>query len=216
MNKIDQIFNDSLQQHTTPPSEGLWGRVESGLPVKTASTNWLRWAAILVPVAVAAGVWMNQPEETTILAAEKSAIPSPSTEVQPVNPAPPAITSAEDRKVRRSTRKPVVKNDEAMEVPVVIAAAPETIAPEEITIEPVVVEEETVVAAATSEKPIVLVFTLESVAESPDDATRKENSIDRVVEFARAVKHSDPIGDIRGLKDELFALDFRKKQTKKN
>lgn len=87
--------------------------------------------------------------------------------------------------------------------------------PEEITIEPVVLEAETVAAKTEAPKPIVLVYTLESVA-SPGDAARKETSLERVVEFARTVKHSDPVGDIRGLKDELFAFDFRKKQTKKN
>lgn len=87
---------------------------------------------------------------------------------------------------------------------------------EEITIEPVTLEEETIVLVDEPVKPMTLVYTLDEVALAPDEGTKKESALNRVVEFAQAVKHSDPIGDIRGFKDELLALDLRKKPSKKN
>lgn len=84
---------------------------------------------------------------------------------------------------------------------------------EDLTIEPQspITIAETVAEPET--KPVVIVYTLETIA---SDAAEKPSSLERVVEFARAVKHSDPISNLRGFKDELLALDLRKKSTKKN
>src|SRR5262245_32857705 len=65
MNNIDKIFSDGLQSHSTPAPAGLWERMEPGLPTSTSGLGWMRWAAIVVPVVVATGMWMNRTEELT-------------------------------------------------------------------------------------------------------------------------------------------------------
>jgi hypothetical protein len=214
MKETDRLFSDTLEGHVTSPSSGLWERVEFQLPRPTHATTWMRWAAVLVPALVAAGLWMNTRPETSQPVATQTIAPA----LQPVEsvgqkavtePAPIAQTSPRKKatpKVRIATA-PIAEATPA-------SAVEETVALDEMAIEPIVLEEE-VAVVAESPKPLVLVYTLETiVTEAPDGADR--NTLDRVVDFARTVKHSDPIGDIRGLKDELFALDLRKKQPKKN
>lgn len=217
MNNIDRIFSDSLQDHSTPAQADLWNRIEPGLPASASRLSWMRWAAIVVPVVVAVGIWMNRTEEQVSHVASEQTIatPTPATTVPaPVKDESVAALTPRQSKVKKS--KQVQHTASTQPIQAVEARIVEEMpTPEEITIEPVVLEAETVAAKTEAPKPIVLVYTLESVA-SPGDAARKETSLERVVEFARTVKHSDPVGDIRGLKDELFAFDFRKKQTKKN
>jgi hypothetical protein len=86
---------------------------------------------------------------------------------------------------------------------------------EDVTIEPVEMVIEAPEKTTEVQKPIVLVYTLERVG-TPVPEAEKPSTFERAVEFARTVKHSDPIGEFRGMKDELFALDLRKKSTKKN
>ena len=68
-------------------------------------------------------------------------------------------------------------------------------------------------------KPIVLVYTLDTVAPQAEEgasAVEKKSSIQRVVAFANDVKHSDPLSEFRGMKEELLAINLRKKTSKKN
>lgn len=217
MNNIDRIFSDALESHSTPTPTGLWDRVAPGLPAATSRLAWMRWAAIVVPVVAAVGMWMNRPEEHgSRLAAEQPVVsPTPAATVPiPVKEESVAALTPRQPKIKKSIQANPTASTQPIQA-VESRIVEELPTPEEITIEPVVLEAETVAAKTEAPKPIVLVYTLESVA-APDDAARKETSLERVVEFARTVKHSDPVGDIRGLKDELFAFDFRKKQTKKN
>lgn len=214
MKDIDKLFSEALHDHSTPAPVGLWERLESGLPASTGHKSWFRWAAIMVPALVAAGIWMTRPDETGELVA-KSPAPSPTpAENMVTTPSaqPIAVITAQKK---AASHKPV-KSTVLPEIhePVETAVVEEIFLTEEITIEPVVQDPEPKISEPVSTKPIVIVYSLETV--TVPQAVEKETSLDRVVEFALAVKHSDPIADIRGLKDELFAFDFRKKQTKKN
>jgi hypothetical protein len=214
MKDIDRLFSDTLEGHVTSPSSGLWERVETQLPEPGHARTWMRWAAVLVPALVAAGIWMYTRPEAPQPVATQTIAPA----LQPAvsvgqnavtEPAPIAQTSPRKKPAPKASvaTAPIAEATPA-------SVVEETVALDEIAIEPIVLEEE-VAVVTESPKPLVLVYTLETVAtEAPDGADR--NALDRVVDFARTVKHSDPIGDIRGLKDELFALDLRKKQPKKN
>jgi hypothetical protein len=214
MKDIDRLFGETLADHVTSPSAGLWERVEANLPQSRPNYAWMRWAAVLVPAVVAAGIWVSVRPETPQPVASQTIAPV----LQPVEsidskPVSEAVPVAQTR-----TRKKSPAADMVAAAPITVATPPtaveETVTFDDITLEPVVLEEE-VAVIAEAPKPLVVVYTLESVVtKTPDGADRK--TIDRVVDFARTVKHSDPIGDIRGLKDELFALDLRKKQSKKN
>ncbi len=210
MKNIDRLFSHALEQHTTTPPAGLWERVESRLPEAKEHARWMRWAAVLVPVLVAAGLAVPRSEESEYVT--ERAVAEPATFVVEPKYAQqePVAVSVPRRKQKRLA--PVVKQPVATEAPPVpvVVASPEEVVLEEITIEPVVLEVELVAIEKEAPKPIVIEYTLDPLV------ARKESSLNRVVEFARAVKHSDPISEVRGLKDELFAFDFRKKHTKKN
>lgn len=219
MNNIDRLFNDTLQSHSTPAPAGLWERVESGLPVAgtTSRLSWMRWAAIIVPAMVAVGMWMSRPEDqASSIAVDTNPITTNPSEVvpSPANRETVAAVAKRPARVKTTRQLQVVAQDQPIQA-AEVRIVEELPLPEEIAIEPEALESETIAAETETPKAIVIVYTLETVA-APDDAARKETSLDKVVEFARTVKHSDPISDIRGLKDELFAFDFRKKQTKKN
>lgn len=216
MNHIDRIFSDALGEHTSTPSAGLWQRVEPALPVAAKNASWLRWAAIWIPILFAAGFWLTRPhpemkssvalQETTPVSTP--AMAEPALTVQPE-------TLAFQPTTRESTRVARL-NKNTQPVTIEATTPPEITSMEEITIEPVTLEEETIAIVDEPVKPMTLVYTLDEVALAPDEGTKKESALNRVVEFAQAVKHSDPIGDIRGFKDELLALDLRKKPSKKN
>lgn len=210
MNNIDHIFRDGLAEHTTAPTAGMWERVSSAIPSAKPHQAWYRWAAVLIPVLAAAAFWFGRPETQPAVAVKE-------TTPKQIPQARPVVTEAV---ASVTVRKPVHKAPTKKEAQVAATQAtlqPETASVEEITLEPVVLEAETVVAVEEPVKPMTIEFILEPVVtEAPHDAARKESALTRVVGFAQAVKHSDPIADIRGLKDELLALDLRKKQPKKN
>lgn len=74
-----------------------------------------------------------------------------------------------------------------------------------------------------AEKGIVLTYVLAPLEENqPDEALvtakadGKENSLKRVLDIARNVKNSEsPIGELRDMKEELFAFDLKKKSATK-
>ncbi len=220
MNAIDRLFNEQLEGHSTTPSSEAWERIETRLNAGTNPRAWIRWAAVLLPAIAAAGIWMSRPAEEASIAVKPA-------QVQPVTPIGtepvqrvevkvnerPAVAKA--KTIRHQQPVAVAAPNVVAEPDLPIAAVtllPESAPLEELTIEPIIETVETV-AIAPQTQPLVIVYTLDPVVEA---AAEKPSSIARVVEFARSVKHSDPIGDLRGLKDELLALDLRKKSTKKN
>jgi hypothetical protein len=216
MNHIDRIFSDALGEHTSTPSAGLWERVEPALPVDARSASWLRWAAIWIPILFAAGFWLTspQPEMKSSVALQVTTPVSTPAVAEPASPAQHEPLAFQPT-TRKSTRA-AGRNKNTQPVTIEATTLPEVASMEEIAIEPLTLEEETIAIVDEPVKPMTLVYTLDEVALAPDEGTKKESALNRVVEFAQAVKHSDPIGDIRGFKDELLALDLRKKPSKKN
>lgn len=220
MNKLDKIFDERLSNHTTTPTAAAWDRIEAGLSKKNSGIAWMRWAAVLVPATVAAALWLNKPVETPTMAQVPAKV-----EVQPsvTVPAPTVTPMAEvvAKPIKSAMTATVVTPNHQHPTPSVTtepelaALQPEAMAIEDVTIEPVEMVIEAPEKTTEVQKPIVLVYTLESVV-TPVAEAEKPSTFERAVEFARTVKHSDPIGDFRGMKDELFALDLRKKSTKKN
>lgn len=220
MNNIDKIFSEKLGGHTSAAPMGAWEKVEATLS-EPAAKSW-RWAAILVPIVVATGWMLTRTESVQPQVLTESAVTSPApaplaapfdklrVPVQEVKVSPKPVST------RQKSVQPVSVITQSTEpAPETIGANPETSPMEEITIEPVELVTEVTDPSPTPavEKPIVIVITLDAVVEAPN-ADKKP--LERVAEFAMAVKHSDPIASLRSVKDELLALDLRKKSTKKN
>lgn len=213
MNAIDRLFQDQLEGHSTPPSAGAWERIEAGLTKKTSPLAWMRWAAVLVPAVVAAVIWMNRPVASTQVVAQAETI-RPVPVAPETTPAPAVVKDRPATSRRIASGKPALAPPTEVDLPIeAVALLPEAAPMEDLIIEPQSPITITETVAEPETKPVVIVYTLETIA---SDAAEKPSSLERVVEFARAVKHSDPISDLRGLKDELLALDLRKKSTKKN
>lgn len=221
MNNLDSLFNDKLANHSMAPSEAAWERINARLSKKNNGTTWLRWAAVLIPAMMLSGlIWWSRttPSAEVLVNESTQPAPTPVTHEQvkvTTEPTPIASTA----KPGKADRNPVTNTTSAPMTEKVAALAPTKEAlPEvptfnETTIEPI---QEAAPAVAAASKPIVLVYTLPSIESStpPEDAA--VSSLGRVVEFANTVKHSDPLGDLRVMKAELFALDLRKKSSKKN
>lgn len=220
MNKLDKIFDERLSDHSTTPTAAAWDRIEAGLSKKNSGIAWMRWAAVLIPATVVATLWLNKPVETPAIAQVSANV-----EVQPVATVPAPIVTPKSEVVAKPiksamTARVVTPKHQHPTPPVTTepepaALEPEAIAIDDVTIEPVAMAIEAPEKITEVQKPIVLVYTLESIS-TPVPEAAKPSTFKRAVEFARTVKHSDPIGEFRGMKDELFALDLRKKSTKKN
>jgi hypothetical protein len=214
MNSVDRIFSEKLEGHTSAPPAGAWEKVEMVVSKRPTTNHW-RWAAVLIPIVIAAGWMLTRTEdsspETLTSNVPVSVVPAPVAATQEAKTAPQPLV------VRKKTVQPIGPITPTLtRVSETIISNPETSSPETITIEPVelIAEVAEPITPMTADKePMVIVITLEPIAQAPD---AEKKPLEKVAEFAMAVKHSDPIGSLRTVKDELFALDLRKKSTKKN
>lgn len=224
MNNVDRIFSEKLEGYASAPPTGAWEKVEMVVSKRPASNHW-RWAAVLVPIVIAAG-WMltrseNSRPETLISNVPVSAVPAQVAQVLEEKTTPQPVV------VRRKSVQPISPITPTLtRVSETIVANSETSSPESIPIVPIAIGigtnepveliaevAEPAPAPTANKEPMVIVITLEPITQAPD-ADKK--ALEKVADFAMAVKHSDPIGSLRTVKDELFALDLRKKSTKKN
>ncbi len=218
MNNVDRIFSEKLEGYSSAPPAGAWEKVEMVVSKRPATNHW-RWAAVLLPLVIAAGWMLTRTENnsTEVLSANipVSTAPAPVAASSGKAAVQEKITSPQSVAVRRKSVQPVGPITPTLtRITETIVANPETSLPEAITIEPTELIAEVTEPAPLPvvEKPIVIVITLDPVFEAPAE----KKPLEKVADFAMAVKHSDPIGSLRTVKDELFALDLRKKSTKKN
>ena len=231
MSKLDELFKDKLTEHSITPSNGSWEKVEAGLSKKNNTVLWLRWAAVLVLGAFVLGAILIQRTEKTVSSVAKK-VDSPAnkeSEVQKVAPAIAEEKLAVDNSLSKKKNK-IKKYSQALATNSVTQEEKEIInatSQEEKTSTLV----ETTVADVTSSneklketnKSIVLVYTLDTieptVETSPAEVAsndKKDSSLKRVVNFAKDVKNGEtPFGGIREMKDDLFALELKKKTTSK-
>lgn len=181
----------------------------------------MRWAAIVIPGTILGFIWLGQPNPSGSQVATVPASIAPAVVATPNTlqlPQPTVEKEATPNKKERLHRKELTPENlqQRTQPQEKTASLPESVTPlEDVTIEPA--PEATPLAAIHETKPIVLVYTLEPIASRVvPQAEEKKTPLGRVVQFANTVKHSDPIADLRGMKDELLAIDLRKKSTKRN
>ena len=245
MSKLDELFKEKLSEHLIMPSNGSWEKVEAGLSKKNNTVLWLRWAAIFLLGAFVLGAILMQRNDTTPTMAKENESHDEKTESQPDdkpdhnerqdedhNKIAPVATE-EKLAVDKSASNKKDKIKKPSKVPPTYTVAAE----EKESINATPTEEktsslaETTVANVTSSneklketnKPIVLVYTLDAVqpvVETPSAEVasndKKDSSLKRVMNFAKDVKNGENPFGIREMKDELFALELKKKTTSKN
>lgn len=221
MNKLDTTFKEKLADLTMTPSAAAWEKLESGLAKKNDLIVSVRWAAVLALSTASAITLLVGITSTPSEVAQKISSPPIQKAEVPALAAIPDPSTAKQTESKQTRRKQPVNNKKetvqaatastTQELPATITPITEvTIA--EVTIEPAMEPQPEIVVET---KPIVLVYTLESVT-STEASEEKKSKLGRVVEFANTVKHSDPLSDLRTMKDELLAIDLRKKSSKKN
>ncbi|CAN5258537.1 hypothetical protein BH09BAC3_BH09BAC3_20170 [soil metagenome] len=236
MNKLDELFKEKLTEYSITPSNAAWEKIESDLSKKNNAVLWLRWAAVFVLGAFVLGTILVNREENTLPLAEKVESPANATEdihnVAPVvaehNLASDNYVTKKKNKIKKSSQTPatysIIQKEEEEEKEKNIVNATSS---EETTSTLV----ETTVANVTTSneklkettKSIVLVYTLDAIeptVETPPAEVvsndKKDSSLKRVINFAKDVKNGDtPFGGIREMKDDLFALELKKKTTSK-
>ncbi|MDZ4716291.1 MAG: hypothetical protein SH819_12570 [Cytophagales bacterium] len=221
MNPLDRLFHDKLTNHTVAPSAPAWANLNAGLAKKNNPVSWMRWAAIFIPVILAAGLTLltwNEPERTIALQTPAPPVTNPT----PQAPQPTVSVTQPVQKKKRSTdqgKKVTLREMPDGSVNIISPASHETITSTEPTID-VVPEAKPAphkTVASAHRQPMVLVYTLEPIAAAnATDEKKSPSSIQKVVAFAQNVKHSDPLSEFKIIKEELLAIDLRKKSGKKN
>ena len=212
MNGIDNLFDEKLSVHTVEPSKEAWRKLESALSKKNNSLLWLRWAAVLLlGVSLLGGYWLNRPEPVKTITQKVDTKPTRPALKKEAPSTPLLVAPKSIRTISKQVKPQTVKEDKPVENSgseplVTVTEAPITdVAP---TIELAVVAQES--------KPITLTYTLEPIPLPEEDKADKKSSISKVMTFATTLKQSDPIGEFRVMKEELLAIDLKKKSNKKN
>ena len=227
MNKLDELFKEKLSEYTVAPSAGAWDKVETGLSKKNSTIAWLRWAAVFLLGGLLLGsLWLQRQDSSLPLSKVEESIPQKQeTEIQ--KSTTPAVTENKSATIKKiAGRRKAVNLNPANAFQASDEKAVAQKEEEQSSIPPQVLETPSIEVAKVSTKAsqgIVLTYTLGPVEprleEVADAATaeKKDKSLKRMVDFAWNVKNSEsPLSGIRVMKEDLFALDLKKKTTSKN
>lgn len=224
MNKpLDRLFKEKLSNHQLPPSETAWSKVEASLDSnKRGGVIWFRAAVAVVLLAVltATILWVRSGDEKVIAKVDSVRVtPKPK-----ATPAPKKIQRIQERKlpvVKSSSRRVnvfIAKEEDKKELttdespvqqeqqPVAIVNEPQ---------QPLIQNEKPEVA--TKKSPITLTYTLAPIPsrKKKTPAAEERNGLQKVVDVAMEAKNSDgTLAELRTMKDDLFALNFKKNNKK--
>lgn len=219
MNRIDQLFKNKLADHRLAPPANGWTKVETRLVKKNSIQLVWRIAAALALFGVLTAVWYGRTSDE----------PTQSLTLQPENttpqPAPVEQPTSEVVTLQKSTPVASIRKQASSKIINAVVENPSTVEVTEL-VEPEI-SKETVVAlerspGAAIEKPIVIEFVLEplpdkAVAVAEAEPADSETGIKKILDKALDIKNGEgDFGSLRNVKNELFALDFRKDKLKRN
>jgi hypothetical protein len=223
-NKVDSIFKTKLEEHSLPPSGKAWEKLEANLSKKNKAIIWFKLAAAVALIGIfilALLQWMDKGDTQPTLVIENSKPKTPEvTQPETVKTQKAPSNRVETNKSVASTtpsKKKKQKEEEKLsakaEEPVLISEKKEEIITGNETLQKV--------EKVASEKSITLVFTLPTIKsktnieEGVAVAEEKKTALQKVVETANDIRTGDVLGDLREVKNELFALEFKKDKSKK-
>ena len=216
MNKLDELFKNKLEDYSLPPSASAWATVDASLRKKKKTIVWFRIAACL---ALASVSWMLLPRANH------------NTQLVAVMPAPPKMDELPSVKqlitestpkayaTKSATKTNTIDSDTSDQIKVVFTESySEAVAITPITGDEIALQETTILAnteiIAQVEKPLVIEYTLEPVADQQEEVASR-SKLQKVVDFALDAKNSDgALTNLRQAKDDLFAFNFKKDKTK--
>jgi uncharacterized protein YktB (UPF0637 family) len=236
-NNLHKLFKSKLEGHSLPPSEDAWAKVEARLSKKNSAIAWRIAAAVLLAGALIPLLYWTQRKEEVVQSAVVQPAPKENTSSQPGadNVAKkielPKNAVAEKKKPENNTdrmKAPVavvtpkpVQQEEHVTLPLIDEQKDNTIARiKEVKPEEKLISDATPVNKVTStvQKPIKLEFTLDDFASEENVVATNEvknTGLKKVLALARDVKNGEgPVGNLREMKNELFALNFIKGKAK--
>ena len=222
MNKLEELFKEKLSDYAIATPNRTWEKVEAGLSKKNKTIIWLRWAAVFLLGGLLLGsLWLQRQDNSRTLAKENQ--PAVRKEEVPIQKSVPPMF-IEQKSIAKNFRKR--KENKINPAPPLLQSvatsekAPRTEAPSPAPTPPGEIQAPEIIKLSSPiSQGIVLTYTLGPVELPIADAAdgRRDKSLKRMVDFARNVKNSDsPIGGIRVMKEDLFALELKKKTTSKN
>jgi hypothetical protein len=216
MNKLDELFKNKLEDYSLPPSASAWATVDASLRKKKKTIVWFRIAACL---ALASVSWMLLPRANhNIPSMAVTPAPAKMKEVPAVKKliTEPALKTYPAKSALQAN---TIDSDTSDQIKVVFTESySEAVEITPITGDEIVLQETTILAnteiIAQVEKPLVIEYTLESVADQQEEVASR-SKLQRVVDFALDAKNSDgALTNLRQAKDDLFAFNFKKDKTK--
>lgn len=241
----DKLFREKLESFGKPAPVSAWSRVDAELNKKKDKGLWLKIAASLLVLAVAAVfLWTSRSAEQTtnrvagnpvktqepVLKKEKTPEQSlttiPEKEEQPTASIKKAVAPIK-KKRKKTAPLPVLETTPQEMVAEVLMEQGEKNEMTENSMVPA--EEETLIAQNITEEAsgVTLVYSAEEVnakyldKKSLAQATsgeKKPSTLRKLLDKAYDLKHNqDPFGDLRQKKNEILALNFRsEKQRSQN
>jgi hypothetical protein len=226
MNSVDKLFKSKLEDHQLAPSTKAWEKLESNLSKKNRTIIWFRMAAVLAlmgMLTVAVLNWNSSDENSPLTTTDQ---PVEGKEIEQKPPLP-------EKKNEELIKPGIEQTNKKKPIPTQLMTKPtENLAASEQVTEVVKKEEliDTSVASlkeeaiepfAEEKKAIVLVYSLPTLPAKQTATTEvaqvevEQTGIQKIWEAAKDVKNSDnPWGDLREVKNELLALDFKKDKNK--
>jgi len=222
-NKIDQFFQNKLEAHKLPHGEQIWAKVEANLSKKNNLAVWRIAAAIFITGTL---VWViiwsqrdtknneplfaskNSPKDFSIKEKPTAKISSVERKKDEIARSKTSSTNPHSSQTNKTIFHQKEVPPSAVETKEIDVAMPHENIPEE-KINSKATPATTI--ASTKQKSIKLEFTLEDItSEQPvaDVSEEKSSGLKKVWDLAREVKNGD--GPVRGIKNEIFALNFKK------
>ncbi len=232
-NQIDDLFKKKLEAHSIEPDPNVWSKISSGFLKKNKAIIWFRAAAALLLMVSA--FWLyhningndNTPTKITEvhpteLKEEKPAVIQEKVIEEKNNTTKASVPTIQkpkllaDKNNNESHDKMVEEGNPAINIPIKQVAPIAQI--DIIDIDPAEgnpVNEEAV--SKPISKPIVIVYELKSYTEKTesdsefDPFPQKKNGLKKVLDVANNIRTGEsPLSGLRQVKEELFALNFKK------
>ena len=226
-NRLDELFKNKLSDHSLAPSVNAWDRVKDRLAKKNNKPLVLRIAAAALLVGALTTTLLrlssNDPASNSppSVSLGKNAESKISTE-RPANPSPRSIAVEKKKRAQQTVvkkkreradendRRAVIEDQNNVTLSIMGAEEPNQPNDSSGTVS-------TTNSQPIDEKPIVLVYRLESIGPNPvvDSASapgpREMSGLLKAINFARDAKNGDVgLGNLRQAKDELFVFNFKK------
>lgn len=220
---VDSFFNKKLKNHSGEAPASAWDRIDANLAQKKKPRVWLKIAASLLLITLAGFIVYSTIEHPVEQIAETLNTVPPTEKVikNEVTLEPPVETTKDaqpqialqETEVKISTKKKEIPKkkiqpiEEPVEMitPTVILAENPIDLTTELTENPIEIENQNTTILISAEEANAKYLNQQYIA----DATPENKKSSKIRNLFEKAQDLDPIGEIRQLKNEVLAMNFR-------